>query len=244
MARDLPENSDLETSGMEERNMVVLASRSGIARCGLRAILRRVCRIDTLIEAETVDAVLDPVEGMSFDLIVIDQDLIRLDADGGLASLHSIYPETKIIIVCEHICRTTAAAAIAMGVHGIISTSASEAVVSKAFEQVLGGEIFVPNDMADEPLPQSFELSQPDLMAYSDLSNRQREVLDLILTANSNKQIARVLSLSEGTVKSHVSVLMRKLGVTSRAGIAVAGLQMKYKEAGASALGSPFLPAA
>ena len=54
------------------------------------------------------------------------------------------------------------------------------------------------------------------------LSPRQQEILELVVKGLSNKEIARALKLGEGTVKIHVSVLFRKLGIRRRAGAAVA----------------------
>jgi DNA-binding NarL/FixJ family response regulator len=55
------------------------------------------------------------------------------------------------------------------------------------------------------------------------LSNRQREIFDLIVVGQSNKEIARDLGLGEGTVKIHVAKLFRKLGVRHRSAVALAG---------------------
>ena len=58
------------------------------------------------------------------------------------------------------------------------------------------------------------------------LSSRQREIFDLIVVGQSNKEIARNLGLSEGTVKIHVAKLFRKLGVRHRSAVAFAGAKL------------------
>jgi DNA-binding CsgD family transcriptional regulator len=58
------------------------------------------------------------------------------------------------------------------------------------------------------------------------LSNRQREIFDLIVVGQSNKEIARYLGLGEGTVKIHVAKLFRKLGVRHRSAVALAGAKL------------------
>jgi DNA-binding CsgD family transcriptional regulator len=58
------------------------------------------------------------------------------------------------------------------------------------------------------------------------LSPRQREIFDLIVVGQSNKEIARTLGLSEGTVKIHITKLFEKLGVRHRSGVAVAGARL------------------
>jgi DNA-binding NarL/FixJ family response regulator len=58
------------------------------------------------------------------------------------------------------------------------------------------------------------------------LSRRQREIFDLIVVGQSNKEIARKLTLGEGTVKIHIAKLFRKLGVHHRSGVALAGAKV------------------
>jgi DNA-binding NarL/FixJ family response regulator len=58
------------------------------------------------------------------------------------------------------------------------------------------------------------------------LSSRQREIFDLIVVGQSNKEIARNLGLGEGTVKIHVAKLFDKLGVRHRSGVALAGAKL------------------
>ena len=58
------------------------------------------------------------------------------------------------------------------------------------------------------------------------LSPRQREIFDLIVVGQSNKEIARTLGLSEGTVKIHITKLFEKLGVRHRSDVALAGAKL------------------
>ena len=58
------------------------------------------------------------------------------------------------------------------------------------------------------------------------LSPRQREIFDLVVVGQSNKQIGRTLGLSEGTVKIHITKLFEKLGVRHRSAVALAGAKL------------------
>ena len=58
------------------------------------------------------------------------------------------------------------------------------------------------------------------------LSTRQRQIFDLIVVGQSNKEIARTLGLSEGTVKIHITKLFEKLGVRHRSAVALAGAKL------------------
>ncbi len=68
--------------------------------------------------------------------------------------------------------------------------------------------------------------ARPPASPASPLSRRQREIIQLLAQGQSNKQIARALGISEKTVKVHVSILLKRLGVTSRTAAAIAGLRL------------------
>lgn len=94
-------------------------------------------------------------------------------------------------------------AALAGGARGFIAKSAAHDVVAAALRLLLAGSIVVPNDQAA-------------LTANSCLTPRQRQVLDLLGQGKSNKEIGQTLGLTEGTVKLHVSAVLRALKVNNR----------------------------
>jgi len=109
------------------------------------------------------------------------------------------------------------------GVRGYIPTNLSEHLIIKAIRIVLAGGTFAPADTLlaayhlKGPAPDRSELAKP-LTIAADLSlpNRQKAVLELIIQGKSNKEIAAHLNMDESTVKSHVSVIMRKFGAANR----------------------------
>ena len=84
------------------------------------------------------------------------------------------------------------------------------------------GGIYLP----PQALEQSVERIKED--AFSGLSNRQREVFDLIVKGFSNKQIANKLNIAEGTVKAHASAIYEALNVRSRAEVIVVAAKIGY----------------
>jgi DNA-binding NarL/FixJ family response regulator len=99
----------------------------------------------------------------------------------------------------------------------------------RAFKVVLHGTIFIPISLAELPLvteaPSEFA-KLPGLSSEtkgSSLTPRQRQVLQLLVSGKSNREIARSLKLGEGTVKIHMTALFRNLGVANRTAAAVAG---------------------
>jgi DNA-binding NarL/FixJ family response regulator len=116
------------------------------------------------------------------------------------------------------------------GAHGYVPKNVGPAELEAALTLILDGVIYVPPSIASTS---SLVVEGPVLNATpaqsptpDPLTQRQREVLELVVQGKSNKEIARTLKLGEGTVKVHMAGLFRTLGVNSRAAAAVAGLQM------------------
>jgi len=92
----------------------------------------------------------------------------------------------------------------------------SHQILLKAINTVWSGKRFVP-----EPVIQRLALRTPN----SDLTPRESQVLGLIVNGKSNKEISKLLGITEGTVKCHVNVILARLGVSDRTQAAVAALQ-------------------
>src|SRR5690606_8281318 len=97
------------------------------------------------------------------------------------------------------------------GVHGYILKSAEDGEIVEALNQIIGGQIYAPPELAE-----SSASAREDSAAKATLTPRQRDVLDLMVGGKTNKEIARALELSESTVKIHVAALFRALGVRNR----------------------------
>jgi DNA-binding NarL/FixJ family response regulator len=102
----------------------------------------------------------------------------------------------------------------------------------RAFKVVLHGTIFLPISLAEVP-PVTQDPSEyaklPSLSSEtkgSSLTSRQRQVLQLLVSGQSNKKIACSLNLGEGTVKIHMAALFRNLGVANRTAAAVVGARL------------------
>ena len=108
-----------------------------------------------------------------------------------------------------------------LGARGYILKTSSTAVLEHAISLALTGETFLPLPRAVLSGNVAAEASRPTGQILDRLTDRQRDVFQLLLAGHSNKEIARELGVLEGTVKVHVRAIMQKLGVRNRTQVAV-----------------------
>jgi DNA-binding NarL/FixJ family response regulator len=130
--------------------------------------------------------------------------------------------------------------ALNLGALGFIPKSAPRKVILGAVQLVMSGGIYIPPQalpheearpaQAEPPMSRRHEKSAPPASpAELGLTERQLDVLVLMMQGKSNKAICRVLDLSEPTVKSHVSAVLKALKVTNRTEAVIAVNEMKWQ---------------
>lgn len=141
------------------------------------------------------------------DALLLDLDMPGMDGLTGLALLRSERPTVPIIVVSAARDATIARRTYDLGASAYVDKSASLEEIASTVRAVLDGEIFAP--------PQT---AAADTFAQraAQLTPQQWRVLALMVHGDQNKQIAYKLGVGEATVKAHVTVILRKLGVRSR----------------------------
>jgi len=147
-------------------------------------------------------------------LAVINYDLPGMKRASGLHRLCEAWPSVRVLVTADTCDRDTILEVLSAGSNGFIPKSSSARDLEHALKSTAEGHVFV------SPLPaeQMAEAEPATRPAVSDarLTMRQKEVLELVATGKSNKQIAATLGISEGTVKVHVNAGFRALGVHNR----------------------------
>jgi DNA-binding NarL/FixJ family response regulator len=141
------------------------------------------------------------------DALLLDLDMPGMDGLTGLALLRSERPTVPIIVVSAARDATIARRAHDLGASAYVDKSASLEEIARVVRAVLDGEILVPPEAAEAD---SFA------RRATQLTPQQWRVLALMVQGDQNKQIAYKLGVGEPTVKAHVTVILRKLGVRSR----------------------------
>jgi DNA-binding NarL/FixJ family response regulator len=141
------------------------------------------------------------------DALLLDLDMPGMDGLTGVALLRSGHPIVPIIVVSAARDAAVVRRAYEFGASAYIDKSASLEEIVETVSAVLDGEIFTP----PEPLP-----ADTFAQRAAQLTPQQWRVLALMVQGDQNKQIAYKLGVGEATVKAHVTVILRKLGVRSR----------------------------
>jgi DNA-binding NarL/FixJ family response regulator len=176
----------------------------------LRAVVPQACPGAEIDEAASQEEVLAAVTGKpAFDLVLLDLNLPGAAGLSCLQALRKIVPTTPIVVVSAVGDPKVMQDAIMSGASAFIPKSAPSQVLINALKVIVAGGTYMPTGIVAA-------LRNADAAAHSELTLRQRRVLELLSTGLSNKRIARELDISEITVKAHVSAIFRKLGVTNR----------------------------
>jgi DNA-binding NarL/FixJ family response regulator len=176
----------------------------------LRAVVPQACPGADISEANSQEQVLAAVAaGREFSLVLLDLNLPGATGLSCLAELRRVVPTTPIVVVSAVGDPKIMQDVIMGGACAFIPKSAPGQVLINALRVILAGGTYMPTGIVAA-------LRGGDGTSHSELTLRQRRVLELLSTGLSNKRIARALDISEITVKAHVTAIFRKLGVSNR----------------------------
>lgn len=177
---------------------------------GVAALLRGSSLAPDVLGARDIAAALALAEAHpDLDAALLDLMMPGLEGVEALRTLAARHPSLPILILSSSEDPADVRRALAHGALGYVPKSATPATLLAALNLVLGGEIYVPPLLARNDRPSAGHDA-------TTLTERQAEVLDCLAADLSNKQIAHRLSLSEKTVKAHVTAILRTLGVANR----------------------------
>ena len=148
-------------------------------------------------------------DGSVWDLVIVDLVLPDLSGLGLLAHIHSAQVAVPALVMSGRDDSATVTRAKNLGASGFVPKSQPVEVLCEAVATVLSGKVY---EGVATP-----RRRRGVLMNRLNLSTAQFKVAELIIEGKSNRDIAKLLGLSEGTVKVHVTAILKTLGVTSRA---------------------------
>ena len=191
---------------------VLIADDHPMVRDALLRIVRQMepqARVD---EAGDFASVCSRLDQQLPDLLLLDLNMPGMDTLAGLRRLRQRYPTLSIVVASGQDDPVTIRNVLATGASGFISKSDPPQTLVNALRLVATGGVYVSARL----LGGSGDGAAALPADASGLTPRQRDVLDLLLLGHPNKQIARVLGLTEGTVKIHIAAILRALQARNR----------------------------
>jgi DNA-binding NarL/FixJ family response regulator len=195
---------------------VLVVDDHPVTRTGIAVILRSQPDMQVCAQAGTVKDAVRLFEEHNPDLTLMD---LRLPDGHGVEAIRLICQKkhlAKIIVLTTYEGDEDIHQALQAGAMGYLIKGMSHDVLVKAIRRVYEGNRFLP-----PPVSQALS----SRFSGSELSQREREVLSLMVAGNSNREIGEKLHIKESTVKSHITLILMRLGVTDRTQAVVEALK-------------------
>lgn len=201
---------------------VLLVDDHKIMRDGIKAILSRGEEFRVVGEAESGPDAVQCVKRLHPDLVLMDIGLPGLNGVETTVEILRCHPECKIVILSMYDDENSVVGAIRAGARAFVLKKASDTDLLEALRMVARGGAYLSPQVSDRLLSriQKGDLSErPAPSALEVLSPRELQVLRMVASGKTSKEIAVTLDLREQTVRSYRKTMMKKLGVNNVAGL-------------------------
>lgn len=193
---------------------VLIVDDHSLVRDGLRSIFDDAFPHCEILEADCLESALQVLaDSGDVDLMLLDLNIPDVSHLSGLERLRDDFPATPVVMVSGVTDRNVVRDALAAGAAGFVPKSLKRAAIVDALQQVLSGEIYMPELEVDDTLAAEEDMIRARI---DSLTPQQRVVLGHLVAGRLNKQIAYELDVSMTTVKAHVSAILQKMHVFSR----------------------------
>jgi DNA-binding NarL/FixJ family response regulator len=177
-----------------------------------------------IIQSDGLDSTLEALQQHSdFDLVLLDLNMPGCDSFYGLIRVSQDFPKVAVAVVSASDSVEVVCKVMNLGAKGFIPKSTPTIVIAEALKQIMNGKNWFPEDMQTdiEDYVPAIDIAK----LVGELTPKQFRVLRLLQNGLLNKQIAFDLSITEATVKAHISAIFRKFNVNTRT---QAVLMLKY----------------
>ncbi|MDT2795910.1 response regulator [Enterococcus cecorum] len=197
---------------------VLLVDDHEMVRLGVSTYLSIQPDIEVVGEASDGQEGVEKALSLRPDVILMDLVMDNMDGITATKEILAQWPQAKILIVTSYIDDEKVFPAIQAGASGYLLKTSSAQQIAEAVRKTIVGERVIEEEVSEKIQNQDYA---NQYFLYEELTNREREVLDLIAQGKSNQEIAEILFITLKTVKTHVSNILAKLGVEDRTQAAI-----------------------
>jgi NarL family two-component system response regulator LiaR len=200
---------------------VLLADDHAVVRAGVRAFLQTQPDIEIVAEAAGGDEAVRLAEQLVPDVVLMDLVMPGMDGVAATQRVQQVSPRSQVIVLTSFHDDAHIFPAIKAGARSYLLKDATPQEIAEAVRAAARGEAKLHPRVASRLLEHVRGESAGTANPYTDLTEREREVLRLIAQGLTNAEIGAALSISEKTVKAHVSNLLSKLYLADRTQAAI-----------------------
>ncbi len=201
---------------ISKKIQVLIVDDHPIMRVGIAAIINARADMVTVAEAGSGESAVQLYEQYHPDITLMDLRLPGMSGVEAIRKIRSKYPHACFVVLTTYEGDEDIYQALDAGARAYVIKGMQHEALVDALRRVHSGGRFLPS-----PVSRALAERTPN----SDLSAREREVLELLVQGQSNKKIASLLGITEATVKCHVSVILLRLKVEDRTQAVLAALQ-------------------
>jgi two-component system response regulator DegU len=201
---------------------VMIIDEQAIFRTGVRQALSEYSDLE-ILECDPAQNALETIETNLPDVVLLGSDLTSLSGIDLGRKIAQYYPNTKVIVLSPEPSDEELFEVIKTAAAGCLSKKATADELANTIRRVKSGEYPINESLMSRPriakqvLNQFRGFTKTMEGVAAPLTRRETQILTYVAEGNSNKEIARILSISEQTIKNHVSAILRKLNANDRA---------------------------
>src|SRR6266480_285396 len=203
---------------------ILIADDHAIFRDGLRKLLESEPGLAVVGEAVNGEEVVNLASHVNADIILLD---LAMPVRSGLDALRALSEPphaARVILLTAAIERDQIVEALQLGARGIVLKESATQILLKAIRHVMDGEVWVGRESVNDLLQLLKDLKEPAAPRRKEkfgLTPRELDIVSAIVAGSSNRTIATQFSISEQTVKNHLSSIFDKMGVSTRLELAL-----------------------
>lgn len=210
---------------MTPKFRVMIADDHSLFRDGLSRLLQSEPDFEVVGEAFDGASTIETAQRLEPDILLLDLVMPGTQDLETLAALAKVLPATRVILLTASITKEQVVQAMQLGARGVILKETTSSLLFSAIRRVMEGQYWVARDTVSDLVEAlkgaSLQESAPGRSKDYGLTPREREIVDLVVAGFTNLDIAKQCSISEQTVKHHVSSIYDKLGVFNRVELAL-----------------------
>ncbi len=201
---------------------VLLVDDHKIVRQGVRAYLQTLADITVIAEADSGSAAVASVEQHQPDVVLMDLEMPgELDGIAATRQIRKIRPEIQVIVVTSHHQDEYIFPAVRAGAISYLLKDVEPEELAAAIRKAAQGEAVLDSRVASRIIQELQGIRRDEVNPFTELSEREFDVLRLIAAGKSNAEIAEALVLGESTIKTHIGNILKKLHLDDRTQAAV-----------------------